>query len=408
MPKAYIGTKQAKLFVGNKKVKYVYIGDSKVYSAGNLVTYKVDSNTTYTEEVDNEATCLSPKTFTPSKNGWTFVGWREDNTASSTVLNSKNMGDEPITLYAVFKQGVTLTLYNNSSSPSTQSGSRYYNNSKENNPSFKLTQNTASGWSALGWCSSNGATAAVSVENGGTVTLAADATYYGKYSQTITLSYNGNGATGGSTASQTGTRYYNSGNYSNPSFTIRNNGFSRNSWNFSKWALNGTGGTQYNSGNSISLSSSATLYALWYRSSSTSPSINLSKTSSDYYSSNGSAPSITVSGGTIKAHWNNVSWCGITVDAWTSNAMDLSGYNTAVISCYSGVDTKEMTVGFGTTKGTFSVSGSPALKTTANITLNISNLSSAYFGVHWNATENPNYSTARDYDAAIKSITLKP
>lgn len=263
MPKPYIGIKQAKLFISDKKVKYVYKGGTKIYSAGNIVTYKVDESTSYTEEVDNEATCLSPTTFKPSKTGWTFLGWREDSESSSDVLSTKIMGDNPITLYAVFKQGVTLTLYNNSSSASTQSGTRYYNNSNENNPSFKLTQNTASGWSALGWCTSNGATASVTVENGGTVTLAEDATYYGKYSQTITLSYNGNGATSGSTASQTGTRYYNSGNYSNPSFTIRNNGFSRTYYKFSQWALNSASGTKYNGGNTIALSNNATMYAVW-------------------------------------------------------------------------------------------------------------------------------------------------
>ena len=134
----------------------------------------------------------------------------------------------------------------------------------------------------------------------------------------------------------------------------------------------------------------------------------MSKTSSDWYSSNDSAPTITVSGGSLKAHWDHVSWCGITIDAWTSGTLDLSGYNTAVITCYSNGDTKEMKVGFGTSKETFSVSGSPTLKTTATVTLNISSLSSAYFGVHWKATENPNYSTARDYDAAINKIELKP
>lgn len=141
-----------------------------------------------------------------------------------------------------------------------------------------MSQNGISGWSANGWCTSGGATASIAVANGGTVTLSSNATYYGRYSQTITLSYNGNGATGGSTASQTGTRYYNSGNYSNPSFTIRGNGFSRSNASFKNWALNSTSGTRYNGGASITLSANATLYAKWNVTSTVSDSITLSQT----------------------------------------------------------------------------------------------------------------------------------
>lgn len=157
-----------------------------VFKAGNMVTYYVDTNTVYKEEVDSGASCLSPTTFTPSKSGWTFVGWRADKTASGTVLSSQVMGDEAITLYAVYKQ-------------------------------------------------------------------------------TITLSYNGNGSTSGSTASQTGTRYYNaSGSVANPSFTLRSNGFAKNGGNtFSKWALGSTGGTQYAAGATVTLSASTIFYAVW-------------------------------------------------------------------------------------------------------------------------------------------------
>ena len=85
------------------------------------------------------------------------------------------------------------------------------------------------------------------------------------YQKTVTLSYNGNGATGGSTASQSGTAYYNSGSNStiNPSFTLRSNGFSRTNYKFVNWRLNSTSGTAYNAGASITLSSNSTMYASW-------------------------------------------------------------------------------------------------------------------------------------------------
>lgn len=128
--------------------------------------------------------CLSPKTFTPSKNGYTFTGWREDNTASSDILSEKVMGDSPINLYAIF-------------------------------------------------------------------------------SKTITLSYNGNGATSGSTASQSGNQYYNNGNYNNPSFSLRSCGFSRTNYSFVNWRMGSASGTAYNAGASVTLSSNTVFYAMW-------------------------------------------------------------------------------------------------------------------------------------------------
>ncbi|MDE6638991.1 MAG: InlB B-repeat-containing protein [Acetatifactor sp.] len=177
------GNSKSKIYIGNAKVSKVYLGSTKIYSSGSTCTYICDGNT-YQEEVDEGASCLSPKTFTPAKSGWEFAGWRQDTAANGSVLSSLAMGGAPITLYAVFRQ-------------------------------------------------------------------------------TITLSYNGNSATSGSTAAQTSYRYYNNGNVANPSFTLRSNGFSRSGYTFSKWALNSANGTQYAAGGSITLTASAIMYAVW-------------------------------------------------------------------------------------------------------------------------------------------------
>ena len=264
MGRTYYGDdKKLKAYYGNKKVLSMWYGSIRVYPNAGEVTYYVDSGVVYTEEIDIDNSCLTPTTFTPTKSGWTFVGWREDSTASSSVLSEKISDGNNYMLYAVFKQNVTVTKYNGSSSATAESKTRYYNNTNVANPSFTLSQNNLSGWSALGWCDVNSATASVVVNNGGSVTLAANKTYYGKYSQTITLSYNGNGATGGSTASQSGTRYFNSLSYSNPSFSLRSNGFTRTSYSFTKWAMGSTSGTQYSAGASVTLSANTTFYALW-------------------------------------------------------------------------------------------------------------------------------------------------
>lgn len=333
-----------KLNIGNQKVKKAYKGADPVYSAGSSVTYHTDNGITYQEELNEGESCLSPKTFTPAKSGWTFVGWRRDTAApaAGSVESSVSMGSSPITLYAVFRKLITVTYYNNSTSAGSTSGYQYYNNGNVANPSFTLTQAVISGWTARGWSTSTGASGGITYNNGtafsrdanitlygmyyqtitlttyngsssatthsgtryycpgsgsvvnptftvsaaalsgwsfdgwstssvaaagiayssiSSLTLAANITLYGRYSQIITLSYNGNGASGGSTAAQSSIRYWNSGNVANPTFILRANGFSRSGYNFTVWALNG--GTQYGAGASVTLAASATMYAVW-------------------------------------------------------------------------------------------------------------------------------------------------
>lgn len=144
-----------------KKLKKGYIYENgqfnKIYSSGNIVTYYVESNISYQEEVDEGASCLSPKTFTPAKSGWTFVGWRVDKTANATVLTSKVMGDEPITLYAVFTQVITLTTVANSVT-SKKTGNRYYNNGNALNPTFTVANPTKTSATFNGWSTSKSST----------------------------------------------------------------------------------------------------------------------------------------------------------------------------------------------------------------------------------------------------------
>ena len=251
---------------------YVWVKDEagnisagkEIATQNYIVTYYIDTNSTQTQAFAPGESVLNGLNFTPSKSGYTFVGWREDTTASSSVLSSKTMGTSNMTLYAVFSQNITVTKYNGSSSATTETKAKYYNNGNVANPSFTLSQNGLSGWTAAGWTTSTSATGSTAVNNGGSVTLSSNATYYGKYTQTITLSYNGNGATGGSTASQSGTGYYNSaGNFSNPGFSLRGNGFSRTSYSFINWAMGSASGTKYNAGASVTLSASTTFYATW-------------------------------------------------------------------------------------------------------------------------------------------------
>ena len=185
MGRTYLGNSyKIKMYLGSTPIHRMYLGNERIYPNAGMVTYHVDTNVTYTEEVDIDESILNPTTFTPSKSGWTFVGWRKDTVANGSVLSNEVMTGDDVTLYAVFRQ-------------------------------------------------------------------------------TITLSYNGNGNTGGSTASQSGTRYYNNGNVANPSFVLRTNGFTRTSYGFQNWAMGSTSGTRYSSGASVTLATSTTFFAMW-------------------------------------------------------------------------------------------------------------------------------------------------
>ena len=230
------------------------------------IIYQIESTEYYSEKVSKGDPVLSPTTFIPAKSGWTFVGWRKDRTASSEIL-SNELAESAMTLYAVFEQTVTCT-FTSYSNTKTVTGKRYYNNGNIANASVTVPTNAAmSGWTWRGWSSAGVTTgnASVAYANGATISdLTANATYYGLYSITITLSYSGNSNTGGSTTAQTGTRYWNaSGTYVNPSFTLKTNGFTKTNYAFVKWAQGSTSGTQYAAGASVSLTANTTFYAIW-------------------------------------------------------------------------------------------------------------------------------------------------
>lgn len=139
MASSYNNTTIKQMTYNGQKVKKWYHDGVKVFSAGNVVTYHVNTDTSYQEEIDSEASCLSPTTFTPELSGYTFVGWREDTTASGEVLSEKAMGDESIDLYAVFSKSYTF-----STTIGTKYATSYYNNGNTRNPVIYIWNSSAS------------------------------------------------------------------------------------------------------------------------------------------------------------------------------------------------------------------------------------------------------------------------
>lgn len=160
------------------------------------VNYYVDDSIAHTQNYVYGQSILSPS-FTPTHSGWTFIGWREDKIASSDVLLSKTMERSEINLYAVFEQTVTLSYNANggSSTPSSQTGTRYYNNGNEVNPSFTLSNGISrSGYTFRAW-SLNSATG-TTYNADSKITLTENAIMYAVWYQSKTISGTAGGMNG--------------------------------------------------------------------------------------------------------------------------------------------------------------------------------------------------------------------
>ena len=327
------GTSKLKLFGGDEKIKKAYLGTEKIYSAGNIVTYRVDSGVTYQEEVDSDASCLNPTTFTPSKSGWEFVGWKTHDAANADVLSSKIMGDEPVALYAVFKQSVACNFISHNKTE-TKYGTRYYNCGNIANGSVEApTGASYSGWTWMGWSGDDATSASAGViyANGDTVSgLASTENHYGLYQQQATItfkSYN-------STQYASGYKYYNaSGNSVNATITAPS-GASYPGWSWRGWTWTTSADTPVNwaNGDSIDCNGSTTVYGL-YQQQVTNAFVSYNSTQyasgTRYYNAYGSLVDATV----YAPHANPYS-------GWTYRGWSAANNTTANASAVFGNDAK--------------------------------------------------------------------
>lgn len=178
------------IYKGNQKVGSIYYGDVKIgkgykgatqfYQSGVPVTYHVDTDVTYTELRNVGDNAGSPTTFTPEKEGWTFVGWNTSDNGFSVTLGI-TAKSEPITLYAVFTQTVKLTyapnfgsLYNTTS---YKTATRHYNNGTISDVSFTLLTSDnckRTDYELVGWTINS-----VDYDPGSTYTVPADVSNFG-------------------------------------------------------------------------------------------------------------------------------------------------------------------------------------------------------------------------------------
>ena len=117
-----------------KRVTRIFVGEDRVYAAGVKVTYQIDTGYALERTVPDreDAIAAAPDA---ALEGYTFVGWRQDNSAEKKVLSEFIISsEETVTLYAVFKKQMTIGLMPNGGTLS-ESGAKenftvycYYNN----------------------------------------------------------------------------------------------------------------------------------------------------------------------------------------------------------------------------------------------------------------------------------------
>lgn len=143
---------------------------------GFTITYNIDSENSTTSTVKAGTPILN---YTPSKSEYTFVGWREDSTASSTVL-SGTTATSNMTLYAVFSKTITVSYNGNggSGSVSSQTGTIYYNNGNVKGATFTLKSNafTYTDRTFQKWAM--GSASGTQYAGGASVTVTDDTTFY--------------------------------------------------------------------------------------------------------------------------------------------------------------------------------------------------------------------------------------
>lgn len=202
---------------------------------------------------------------TASKEGehlknWNFIGWNT-NPNASTALDTLIMGNENITLYAIFQKTITLTLVerNDNDIQSRTLSETIYNNTQH--ADFTLTaEHTWSNRNLLGWTTSTNADAYPDIGDGTIYTAIDDITFYAIYDSSITLRYDTNGSPA-SLPEQTQTCRFNaSGAYAYPSFTLAELPvFSQHS--FAGWT--DSSGKIYSAGTEIQFQTDTLLTAQW-------------------------------------------------------------------------------------------------------------------------------------------------
>ena len=182
-----------------------------------------------------------------SRTGYNFLGWYTEASAGSQVTENTTMTEGNKTIYAHWQIKTYTLSYNGNGNTGGSTAATTCNHGQA--CSTATNGFTKTGYSFDGW---------YDAASGGTkytsVTLTANKTLYAHWKiNSYTITYAGNGSTGGSTAAT-------SCNY-NATCTLRGNGFTKTGHTFAGWYTAASGGSKY--GASTTLTGNITVYAHW-------------------------------------------------------------------------------------------------------------------------------------------------
>lgn len=214
------------------------IGAGDIYStAGNQTLFAQWVPNTYTVTYDywtnggtsvekehaevSYLTAIDLRVSAEKEDGYTFVGWNTDASAS-TALSSLTMDTEEVTLYAIFAKTIQLTLTERDGENTIETilSKTIYNN--ETQAEFPISQKGFfAGWTNIGWSDKRDATEQPVVTTGETYTTKDSTRLYALYASDVTVSYDA-GDAGIQYESVTMERFCNaSGTYFYPTFEIK-------------------------------------------------------------------------------------------------------------------------------------------------------------------------------------------
>ena len=229
-------------------VPYTVTQDITLYAKW-LPTYLVTLETNGGSEIASFRARTIESVQEPEKSGYTFIGWYLD-----SLLNSKAVFplviSKDTTLYAAYKQNFTITFETNGGSAVNPVSCYVINESPESNK----TDKSLGGWYLDPECTD---------EKKVTFPFypTEDVTLYAKWvSEMYTITYNANGATGGTVPETVQVE-------KGSSFVISANTgkLTKTGYAFTKWSTStdGTSGQSYAPGYSLTPSKNMTLYAQW-------------------------------------------------------------------------------------------------------------------------------------------------
>ena len=281
-----------------------------ITGVNKTVTFNGNTSTsgTMTAQSAGTATALTTNAFV--KTGYTFTGWNTlaNGTGYSYVENAVYAFTTDTTLYAQWQANrtfYTVTFYANAVDATGTTASQ----TSDVAAALNLSGFTRPNKNFLGW-DTNYASGTATYKDGETYAFTSNIDLYAIWVNQVSrdVTFNGNGSTSGSTASQT----------ASSSTTLNPNGFAKTGYTFLKWntAVDGTG-VSYNSGYTYSFAAGLILYAVW------SKNLTISYSGND--STSGSVPTSQAYyvGGpklTVATNTGNLQKTGYTLVGWNTAA----------------------------------------------------------------------------------------